>query len=222
MNNLHPENDWRDYLEHSARGQKWARHKYIAIENGRYIYPKEEYTKGPVQPNYVIEDPGKVKNRPRGHGRKIDYDNLWSVEKGNALNRKKRVGNNNLFSGKGSGNHKTSIDMVRIAKLSVDDLKINGKKSNNHKVVRSGGSTTRSGNSSLVKPKNLKAKPGGTSAVDEIKGVGSSSAHGLHGHKRKAKFSKNSKSKTWTAENAVVKKRNKASFRKRIGNILGR
>lgn len=28
-------------LEHSAKGQSWGKHKYIAIKNGRYIYPED-------------------------------------------------------------------------------------------------------------------------------------------------------------------------------------
>lgn len=27
------------YIEHSAKGSTWKNHKYIRIENGRYIYP---------------------------------------------------------------------------------------------------------------------------------------------------------------------------------------
>ena len=39
MMNEHPYNDYRDYLEHSAKGTHWKKgHKYIAIINGRYIY----------------------------------------------------------------------------------------------------------------------------------------------------------------------------------------
>ena len=37
----YPQNDFRDYLEHSAKGQKWKNHKYIEIRNGRYIYPED-------------------------------------------------------------------------------------------------------------------------------------------------------------------------------------
>ena len=34
---------WREqlYLEHSAKGSTWGKHKYIAIKNGRYIYPED-------------------------------------------------------------------------------------------------------------------------------------------------------------------------------------
>lgn len=37
----YPQNDFRDYLEHSAKGKKWKNHKYIEIRNGRYIYPED-------------------------------------------------------------------------------------------------------------------------------------------------------------------------------------
>lgn len=36
-----PENDYRDYLEHSAEGTKWGNHKYLYIKNGRYYYPSD-------------------------------------------------------------------------------------------------------------------------------------------------------------------------------------
>lgn len=34
---------WREqlYLEHSTKGSTWGNHKYIAIKNGRYIYPED-------------------------------------------------------------------------------------------------------------------------------------------------------------------------------------
>ena len=35
-------NDYRDYLEHSAKGQKWSNHKYLYITpSGRYVYPED-------------------------------------------------------------------------------------------------------------------------------------------------------------------------------------
>lgn len=37
----YPENDYRSYLQHSSKGTKWKDHKYIAIKNGRYIYPSK-------------------------------------------------------------------------------------------------------------------------------------------------------------------------------------
>ena len=39
----YPANDYRDYLEHSAKGQTWSRHKYLYITpNGTYVYPKKK------------------------------------------------------------------------------------------------------------------------------------------------------------------------------------
>lgn len=32
---------YKKHLEHSAKGQTWGKHKYIAIKNGRYIYPED-------------------------------------------------------------------------------------------------------------------------------------------------------------------------------------
>lgn len=31
-----------NYLVHSSKGTTWGKHKYIRIENGRYIYPEDE------------------------------------------------------------------------------------------------------------------------------------------------------------------------------------
>lgn len=39
--NLFKEEISRSYLEHSQKGQTWGKHKYIAIKNGRYIYPED-------------------------------------------------------------------------------------------------------------------------------------------------------------------------------------
>ena len=63
-----PANDYRSYLAHSAKGQTWKQHKYIAIRNGRYIYPKDNkhvsgrirYGRGNIdlydRPVYVNDD----------------------------------------------------------------------------------------------------------------------------------------------------------------------
>lgn len=50
----YPDNDYRYYLEHSSKGQKWKDHKYIDIINGRYIYPAVNAVKSAV---------GTVKNK---------------------------------------------------------------------------------------------------------------------------------------------------------------
>lgn len=39
--NLFKEEIGRSYLEHSQKGQTWSKHKYVAIKNGRYIYPED-------------------------------------------------------------------------------------------------------------------------------------------------------------------------------------
>ena len=39
--NIFKEAVYRSHLEHSAKGQSWGQHKYIAIKNGRYIYPED-------------------------------------------------------------------------------------------------------------------------------------------------------------------------------------
>lgn len=51
----YPENDYRYFLEHSSKGTHWKKgHKYIAIVNGRYIYPAKKAVGRLVQ---------KVKNK---------------------------------------------------------------------------------------------------------------------------------------------------------------
>lgn len=39
--NIFNEAIYKSHLEHSAKGQSWGKHKYIAIKNGRYIYPED-------------------------------------------------------------------------------------------------------------------------------------------------------------------------------------
>lgn len=62
-----PENDYRTYLQHSAKGSHWKNHKYVRVENGRYIYPEDlarsttgRYGKGNIdlfeRPVYLNED----------------------------------------------------------------------------------------------------------------------------------------------------------------------
>lgn len=39
---MYPDNDYRLYLMHSARGQEWSKHKYLyKTSTGRYIYPED-------------------------------------------------------------------------------------------------------------------------------------------------------------------------------------
>lgn len=42
---------YRSYLKHSAKGQSWGKHKYIAIKNGRYIYPEDLQKNGAAKVN---------------------------------------------------------------------------------------------------------------------------------------------------------------------------
>ena len=147
---MYPENDFRNYLEHSAKGTHWKKgHKYIAIKNGKYIYPEDL-----------------------------------------------KSGRSGLYS-------------AQSRKFDLND---------NSSVTRSGGGS----NSVEVKPKNLKARPGGTSATDEIKQEGPTFANRPRGHKRKTVFTKNSKSKKWNAQTATVKKGKKLNLHTKVGNVLNR
>lgn len=47
--NVFNESIYKSHLEHSTKGQTWSKHKYIAIKNGRYIYP-EDLQKGGSRP----------------------------------------------------------------------------------------------------------------------------------------------------------------------------
>ena len=29
----------KDYIEHSAKGSEWEKHKYVKVEDGKYYYP---------------------------------------------------------------------------------------------------------------------------------------------------------------------------------------
>lgn len=62
------------WLIHSAKGTTWKDHKYIAIKNGRYIYPNDNNKKGTtsansnsiaipkdhISKNYALEDYARV------------------------------------------------------------------------------------------------------------------------------------------------------------------
>lgn len=42
MQNKYPENDYRNYLSHSAKGKEWDNHKYLyKTPSGRYVYPED-------------------------------------------------------------------------------------------------------------------------------------------------------------------------------------
>lgn len=61
---MYPQNDWRSYLEHSSKGERWANHKYLYITpEGRYVYPED-----------------RVGKRPRGHKVNYAYRDLTKEE----------------------------------------------------------------------------------------------------------------------------------------------
>lgn len=37
----YPRNDYRSYIQHSAKGTTWGKHKYIKKVNDRYFYPED-------------------------------------------------------------------------------------------------------------------------------------------------------------------------------------
>lgn len=59
---------WHSALSHSAKGSHWKDHKYIRIENGRYIYDSNE---------------GTIKETPEEHQRSLEsYYQDWKKYKG--------------------------------------------------------------------------------------------------------------------------------------------
>ena len=60
---------YRSYLKHSAKGQSWGKHKYIAIKNGRYIYP-EDLKKGGTSSQVKYKTPD---GRPIGNSARAKY-----------------------------------------------------------------------------------------------------------------------------------------------------
>lgn len=61
----YPDNDWRDYLEHSSKGTHWKKgHKYVAIVNGRYIYPEDLKRKKNSHIDLTSESSGTKQSSP--------------------------------------------------------------------------------------------------------------------------------------------------------------
>lgn len=59
---------WHSALSHSAKGSHWKDHKYIRIENGRYIYDSNK---------------GTIKETPEEHQRSLEsYYQNWKKYKG--------------------------------------------------------------------------------------------------------------------------------------------
>jgi len=56
-----------DKLSHSAKGTSWSNHKYIAIKNGRYIYPDGlQGTADKIKSNAAINRATGVKSSSLG------------------------------------------------------------------------------------------------------------------------------------------------------------
>lgn len=88
-------------LEHAAKGSSWKKHKYIRIENGRYIYPDEtgkklndKLTKD--ESGYLAVDRKLVRDHLNSavskKSEKINDDNSWDkdTEIDNAIEKAKR------------------------------------------------------------------------------------------------------------------------------------
>lgn len=123
---MYPENDYRTYLEHSAKGQTWSKHKYLYITpGGRYVYPEVQTAKRVENSFRSITK--KKNNRPVtvGHAKKYntvtapdgsDMVTRVRVAKGRKLGTYSKVGNSRVFEG------------ARDGILSLDKIKIGGKK----------------------------------------------------------------------------------------------
>lgn len=107
---------WREqlYLEHSAKGTTWGKHKYIAIKNGKYIYPEDLKKKAGqglhnlkakyeemryLKPNYTT-DMGYNRSRQNTPG---------TEEKGYMGNPTGNAGANNIRKGVEAGRKRAGI-----------------------------------------------------------------------------------------------------------------
>lgn len=61
------------YLTHSAKGQTWGHHKYIAIKNGRYIYPKDVAGEGKSNFGQYVPLYGESLSTSKPDNRKKSY-----------------------------------------------------------------------------------------------------------------------------------------------------
>lgn len=69
----YPDNDYRDYLEHSSKGKRWPKHKYLYIDaNGNYVYPKDvaKTAASKLMKNYSSGQIGPVSYEIKTNGRK--------------------------------------------------------------------------------------------------------------------------------------------------------
>ena len=80
----YPTNDFRDYLAH-----KWKKHKYIAIINGRYIYPGDKTDEA--------SDANSNKKFGRSRKKNVQTGNTGTVKKGEKLRLGKKLGIGSLL-----------------------------------------------------------------------------------------------------------------------------
>ena len=59
------------FLEHSAKGTTWKKHKYIAIRNGVYIYPGDRPASHEKNVGVGTVDVAKRANRPASHEKRV-------------------------------------------------------------------------------------------------------------------------------------------------------
>lgn len=68
----------RSYLVHSAKGTSWSNHKYIKVENGKYIYKDSSNKDTNVDSEETEEDNKNKKNKNKDKTWKIHIDkNKW-------------------------------------------------------------------------------------------------------------------------------------------------
>ena len=87
-------NELYNSLSHSVEGSTWKEHKYVAIVNGKYIYPedlKEDTTTTSSNPNkksYAL-DLGEIQNNKASQKstKTTDIDGIKIKDKGHILNR---------------------------------------------------------------------------------------------------------------------------------------
>lgn len=84
VSEMYPQNDWRSYIAHSAKGQKWKTHKYVAIRNDRYIYPENVHGGGKSSTKlaglaYVLEAKQSYDQGQRGGSGRygLNYENRY-------------------------------------------------------------------------------------------------------------------------------------------------
>ena len=76
----YPQNDYRYYLQHSAKGTTWKKEnpKYVSIKNGKYIYMDENPTEERINEFNVLKR--KKKNARKVYKKMKEIDNKRVIE----------------------------------------------------------------------------------------------------------------------------------------------